>query len=89
MHEPPQVPNHGRPGRGPRLRVGMVVAIEPMVNAGGFRVRLDRNGWTVRTQDGSRSAHFEHTVAIGADGPRILTAPLEAGATDAGWRPDG
>ncbi len=89
MHEPPQVPNHGRPGRGPRLRAGMVVAIEPMVNAGGFRVRLDRNGWTVRTQDGSRSAHFEHTVAIGPDGPRILTAPLEAGATGAGRLPDG
>ncbi len=75
MHEPPQVPNHGRPGRGPRLRPGMVLAIEPMVNAGGFRVRVGRNRWTVLTQDGARSAHFEHTVAIGSDGPRILTAP--------------
>ena len=83
MHEAPQVPNHGRPGRGPRLRAGMVLAIEPMVNAGDHRVRLARNRWTVLTQDGSRSAHFEHTVAIGPEGPRILTAPLARASGDA------
>lgn len=75
MHEEPQVPNHGHAGHGPRLRVGMVIAIEPMVNAGAFAVRVDANGWTVRTGDGSRSAHFEHTVAILEDGPAILTLP--------------
>ncbi len=75
MHEEPQVPNYGTPGRGPRLRPGMVVAIEPMVNVGRYDVRVDANGWTVRTADGSRSAHFEHTVALGPDGPAILTVP--------------
>ena len=76
MHEEPQVPNHGLAGHGPRLRAGMVIAIEPMVNAGGFEVRIARNGWTVSTVDGSLSAHFEHTVAVTEQGePRILTRP--------------
>ncbi len=73
MHEDPQIPNFGPPGRGPRLRVGMVLAIEPMVNAGTFAVESMADGWTVVTSDGRPSAHFEHTVAITSDGPVILT----------------
>jgi methionyl aminopeptidase len=73
LHEPPQLPNFGRPGRGQRLKAGMVVAIEPMVNCGGAEVQLRTDGWTAATADGSRSAHFEHTVAITEDGPEILT----------------
>jgi methionyl aminopeptidase len=72
-HEEPQVPNFGRPGSGLRLLAGMVLAIEPMVNAGGAAVRTLADRWTVVAADGSRSAHFEHTVAITDDGPRILT----------------
>ncbi|MFJ9643453.1 type I methionyl aminopeptidase [Streptomyces sp. NPDC004244] len=76
MHEDPGVPNEGRPGRGMKLRPGMVLAIEPMVMAGGRDdYRCDGDGWTLRTVDGSRAAHAEHTVAITADGPRILTTP--------------
>jgi len=74
MHEEPQVPNYGEPGRGPRLAEGMVLAIEPMVNAGKAAVKVLADGWTAVTRDGSLSAHFEHTVAVTADGPRILTA---------------
>jgi methionyl aminopeptidase len=74
MHEEPQVPNYGEPGRGPRLAEGMVLAIEPMVNAGKPAVKVLADGWTAVTRDGSLSAHFEHTVAVTADGPRILTA---------------
>jgi len=74
MHEDPQVPNYGRAGTGPLLQPGMVLAIEPMVNAGGAEVRSLDDGWTVVTVDGSLSAHFEHTVAITEDGPRVLTA---------------
>jgi methionyl aminopeptidase len=74
MHEDPQVPNYGEPGRGPRLAEGMVLAIEPMVNAGKAAVKVLADGWTAVTRDGSLSAHFEHTVAVTADGPRILTA---------------
>ncbi|MCJ1681320.1 type I methionyl aminopeptidase [Streptomyces sp. APSN-46.1] len=75
MHEDPGVPNEGPPGRGMKLRPGMVLAIEPMVIAGGTDdYRCDADGWTLRTIDGSRAAHAEHTVAITADGPRILTA---------------
>ncbi|MEV7512560.1 type I methionyl aminopeptidase [Streptomyces sp. NPDC091201] len=75
MHEDPGVPNEGPPGRGMRLRPGMVLAIEPMLIAGGTDdYRCDADGWTLRTVDGSRAAHAEHTVAITADGPRILTA---------------
>jgi methionyl aminopeptidase len=73
MHEPPQVPNYGRPGRGPRLLPGMVFAIEPMVNAGGERVRVLDDEWTAVTEDGRLSAHFEHTVLITEDGPEVLT----------------
>ncbi len=73
MHEDPQVPNFGAAGRGPRLKAGMVLAIEPMVNAGGPEVRVLKDGWTAVTVDGSYSAHFEHTVAITREGPQILT----------------
>jgi len=74
MHEEPQIPNYGEPGRGPRLAEGMVLAIEPMVNAGKPAVKLLADGWTAVTPDNSLSAHFEHTVAVTAAGPRILTA---------------
>jgi methionyl aminopeptidase len=73
MHEEPQIPNFGRPHTGPELKAGMVLAIEPMLNAGGCEVNFDADKWTVRTADGSLSAHFEHTVAITDDGPEILT----------------
>lgn len=73
MHEDPQIPNFGEPGRGPRLEEGMVFAIEPMVNAGGHEVYVADDGWSIHTSDGSLSAHFEHTVAITRDGPRVLT----------------
>lgn len=73
MHEEPQVPNYGPPERGPRLMAGQVLAIEPMVNLGGYDVVTQPDGWTVVTKDGSLSAHFEHTVAIGSDGPEILS----------------
>jgi methionyl aminopeptidase len=77
MHEEPQVPNFGNPGSGPVLKVGMTLAIEPMVNAGGSEVETKNDNWTVVTKDGSPSAHFEHTIAITRKGPRILTK-LEA-----------
>lgn len=73
MHEPPQVPNYGPPGRGPRLRPGMTLAIEPMVNLGTHEVEVLADQWTVVTKDSRYSAHFEHTVAITDDGPEILT----------------
>jgi methionyl aminopeptidase len=73
LHEEPQVPNYGRPGEGPKLRVGMVLAIEPMVNAGTADVVTLADQWTVVTADRKRSAHFEHTVAIGAAGPEVLS----------------
>lgn len=76
MHEDPAIPNFGPPGKGPRLDVGMVLAIEPMVNIGSHEVRVLDDGWTVVTRDGSLSAHFEHTVAITDQGPQILTRPL-------------
>jgi methionyl aminopeptidase len=78
MHEDPQLPNYGTPGQGPRLQEGMVVAIEPMVNTGGPGVRVLGDDWTAVTEDGSDSAHFEHTVAITSNGPWILTRPREA-----------
>ena len=77
MHEEPQLPNYGKPGQGPRLQEGMVLAIEPMVNAGGPGVRVLDDDWTAVTLDGSDSAHFEHTVAVTTNGPRILTRPQE------------
>ncbi len=73
MHEDPQVPNFGVQGKGPRLKAGMVLAIEPMINAGGPEVKVLKDGWTAVTIDGSYSAHFEHTVAITKDGPVVLT----------------
>jgi methionyl aminopeptidase len=73
MHEDPQVPNFGTRGKGPRLKPGMVLAIEPMINAGGPEVKVLKDGWTAVTLDGSYSAHFEHTVAITKDGPLVLT----------------
>jgi methionyl aminopeptidase len=74
MHEEPQIPNYGEPGRGPRLSEGMVLAIEPMVNAGKAAVKVLADGWTAVTRDHSLAAHFEHTVAVTADGAWILTA---------------
>jgi methionyl aminopeptidase len=79
-HEDPQVPNYGRPGRGPQLEEGLVIAIEPMVNLGVADVRTLPDRWTVVTADQRKSAHFEHTVAVTADGPRVLTA-APVGAT--------
>jgi methionyl aminopeptidase len=73
MHEDPQVPNFGDRGKGPRLKAGMVFAIEPMINAGGPEVHVLKDGWTAVTNDGSYSAHLEHTVAITKDGPQVLT----------------
>jgi methionyl aminopeptidase len=73
MHEDPQVPNYGKPGKGPQLQEGMVLAIEPMTTAGRAGVRVGGDGWAIYSQDGSAAAHFEFTVAITAAGPRILT----------------
>jgi methionyl aminopeptidase len=77
MHEEPQVPNHGSPGRGLKLKNGMALCIEPMFNMGGRETKVDGDGWTVRTHDGSLSAHWEHTVAITPDGPMVFTADSE------------
>jgi len=74
LHEDPQVPNFGKVGRGHRMKTGMVLAVEPMVNMGAPGVRIKDDGWTAITADGRRSAHFEHTIAITEDGPEILTA---------------
>ncbi|HEU4800737.1 MAG TPA: M24 family metallopeptidase, partial [Gemmatimonadales bacterium] len=73
FHEDPQVPNHGQPRRGPALREGMTLAIEPMITEGSYETRTLADKWTVVTADGKLSAHFEHTVAITRDGPRVLT----------------
>ena len=83
VHEEPQVPNHGRAGQGPLLREGMILAIEPMLSAGSPHIRTLDDGWTVVTADRTTSAHFEHTVGITAEGPRLLTvtgAPVYAGS---------
>ena len=84
MHEDPQVPNYGKPGKGPLLEEGMVLAIEPMTTAGRPAVRVAGDGWAIFSQDGSPAAHFEFTVAITAEGPKILTpwhlAPATRGA---------
>jgi methionyl aminopeptidase len=74
LHEDPQVPNYGTPGRGPELRPGLVLAIEPMVNLGGWQTRVLADDWTVVTADGSLSAHFEHTIAVTEDGREVLTS---------------
>jgi methionyl aminopeptidase len=73
MHEEPQIPNHGEPGTGPELREGMTLAIEPMVNIGTDEIRMGSDNWSVYSADGSLAAHFEFTIAVGAEGPRILT----------------
>ncbi len=73
MHEDPQVLHYGNPGRGPRLLEGMVITIEPMINTGIYKMKVDSNGWTARTIDGGLSAQYEHTIAITKDGPMILT----------------
>jgi methionyl aminopeptidase len=84
MHEDPQIPNYGEPGRGPLLEEGMVLAVEPMVNAGRHAVRMGDDGWAIYSQDGSLAAHFEFTVAVTGEGPRILTPwHEELGATAA------
>jgi methionyl aminopeptidase len=86
MHEEPQVPNYGRPGRGLRLDAGLVLAIEPMLNLGGPETEVLDDQWTVVTRDGSRSAHFEHTVAITEHGPEVLT--LLDGRVQSEWLPE-
>ncbi len=80
-HEDPHIPNFGEPGRGPLLSEGMTIAIEPMITAGGAEVHLHEDDWTISTEDGSLSCHFEHTVAITADGPRILTGAGDRAAS--------
>jgi methionyl aminopeptidase len=74
LHEDPQIPNYGEPGRGPLIKPGLVVAVEPMVNIGGWETRVLADDWTVVTEDGSLSAHFEHTIAVTEDGREVLTA---------------
>lgn len=76
LHEAPEVPNYGNPGRGPRLVAGMTLAVEPMVNEGGFQVKVLKDGWTVETVDGKLSAHYENSILITKGEPIILTAPL-------------
>jgi methionyl aminopeptidase len=83
LHEDPQIPNYGKPGVGIRLKPGMVFAIEPMVNAGGYDVETLDDGWTAVTKDGSLSAHFEHTIAITENGPVVLSSP-EGSEADSG-----
>lgn len=73
IHEAPSVPHYGQAGKGPRLKEGMVITIEPMVNTGTWQMKMDNNGWTARTKDGGLSCQYEHTIAITEDGPRILT----------------
>jgi methionyl aminopeptidase len=85
LHEEPQIPNYGQPGRGPRLEAGMVLAIEPMVAQGRPETKVLADGWTAVTKDGSAAAHFEHTVAVSADGPLVLTA-RQGAAANAGTR---
>ena len=73
MHEAPSIPNFGRKGNGPKLKTGMTLAIEPMVNTGVYQVKTKRDGWTVVTKDGLASAHFEHTILVNGNKPEILT----------------
>jgi methionyl aminopeptidase len=74
LHEDPQIPNYGPPGRGPELKPGLVVAVEPMVNMGDWQTEVLQDAWTVVTADRSVSAHFEHTIAVTEDGPEVLTS---------------
>jgi len=87
MHEDPQVPNYGKPGRGPLLEEGMVLAVEPMMTAGRASVRVGGDGWAIYSQDGSPAAHFEFTVAITAEGPRVLTPWHVPAGESAGTEP--
>jgi methionyl aminopeptidase len=80
MHEEPQIPNYGEPGRGPKLEPGMTLAIEPMISAGSPEIYVHDDHWSISTSDDSLTAHFEHTVAVTDGGPRILTAPAEVTA---------
>jgi methionyl aminopeptidase len=80
MHEEPQIPNYGEPGRGPRLEPGMTLAIEPMISVGSPEIYVDDDHWSISTSDDSLAAHFEHTVAVTEDGPRVLTARAGVGA---------
>jgi methionyl aminopeptidase len=82
MHEDPQIPNYGRPGRGPKLAPGMVLAIEPMITEGDWNVRAGSDGWAIYTADGSLAAHCEHTVAVTKNGPRVLTRRGGGGSDD-------
>ena len=79
LHEEPQIPNYGQPKQGYSLREGMSIAIEPMINLGKKEVKTDSDGWTIRTVDGQASAHFEHTITIASDGPRILSQSVDNG----------
>ena len=79
LHEEPQIPNYGQPKQGYRLREGMCIAIEPMINLGHKEVKTDPDGWTIRTVDGQASAHFEHTIAITSNGPKILSQSVNNG----------
>ncbi len=82
MHEEPQVPNYGKEGTGLKLKTGMALCVEPMFNMGGRETKVDGDGWTVRTKDGSLSAHWEHTVALTPDGPMVFTASAEPISVD-------
>jgi methionyl aminopeptidase len=82
MHEDPQIPNYGKPGKGPKIRTGYVFAVEPMINIGSHHTKTLNDGWTVVTLDGKPSAHVEHTIAVNEEGPEVLTLVKEAAATD-------
>ncbi len=82
MHEDPQIPNYGRPGKGPKIRTGYVFAVEPMINIGSHHTKTLKDGWTVVTVDGKPSAHVEHTIAITEEGPEVLTLVKEAAGAD-------
>lgn len=82
MHEDPQIPNYGTPGKGPKIRRGYVFAVEPMINLGSQHTKTLKDGWTVVTVDGKPSAHFEHTIAITEEGPEVLTLVKEAAPSD-------
>ena len=79
MHEDPQIPNYGKPGQGPKIKTGYVFAVEPMINLGGHYTKVLSDGWTVVTLDGQPSAHAEHTIAITAEGPDVLTRVATVG----------
>ena len=82
MHEDPQIPNYGKPGKGPKIRTGYVFAVEPMINIGSHHTKTLNDGWTVVTLDGKPSAHVEHTIAVNDEGPEVLTLVKEAAAND-------